>query len=213
MSASSRRALILIDVQNEYVTGNLPIEYPDVRLSLRNIARAAQAAVAAQIPIIVVQNSAPVTAPLFAKGTPGWALHPVVAGLPAAHSIEKSLPSAFTGTDLAAWLTGQDIGILTVAGYMTHNCVDSTIKHALHDGWQVEHLYDATGSVSYANQVGTVSAEAIHRAFSVVLQSRFAAVLTTDAWIEALTSGAPPQRDSIFASNQRARLSLPPLGG
>ncbi|EQD52965.1 hypothetical protein B1A_12544, partial [mine drainage metagenome] len=28
-----RRALIVIDVQNEYVTGNLPIEYPDIHLS------------------------------------------------------------------------------------------------------------------------------------------------------------------------------------
>jgi hypothetical protein len=29
---SAHRALIVIDVQNEYVTGNLPVEYPDVRL-------------------------------------------------------------------------------------------------------------------------------------------------------------------------------------
>ena len=34
-----RRALIVIDVQNEYVTGDLPIEYPDVHSSLANIGR------------------------------------------------------------------------------------------------------------------------------------------------------------------------------
>ena len=78
MSKSPRRALILIDVQNEYVTGNLLIEYPDVRLSLRNIATAAAAANAAGIPIVVVQNTAPPTAPIFVKGTPGWELHPDV---------------------------------------------------------------------------------------------------------------------------------------
>lgn len=37
MADKPRRALIVIDVQNEYVTGKLPIEYPDVRLSLRNL--------------------------------------------------------------------------------------------------------------------------------------------------------------------------------
>ena len=130
MSKSPRRALILIDVQNEYVTGNLLIEYPDVRLSLRNIAKAAAAADAAGIPIVVVQNTAPPTAPVFVKGTPGWELHPVVTELSASHYVEKALPSAFTGTDLAAWLKANDIAVLTVAGYMTHNCVDSTIKQA-----------------------------------------------------------------------------------
>jgi nicotinamidase-related amidase len=208
MSNAPRRALILIDVQNEYVSGNLLIEYPDVRLSLRNIARAAEAAKAAGIPIIVVRNIAPATAPLFAEGSHGSELHPVVAGLEAAHRIVKSLPSAFPETDLADWLRDNKIDTLTVGGYMTHNCVDSTIKHALHDGWAVEHLSDATGSVSYTNRAGSVSAEQIHKAFSVVLQSRFAAVLTTEEWIAAVNSGTSPERDTIFGSNQRARLVL-----
>jgi nicotinamidase-related amidase len=208
MSKSPRRALILIDVQNEYITGNLLIEYPDIRLSLRNIARAAEAAMSAGIPIVVVQNTAPPTAPIFVKGTPGWELHPVVSGLPASHYVEKMLPSAFTGTDLAEWLKDNDIKLLTVAGYMTHNCVDSTIKHALHDGWEIEHLYDATGSLSYANRAGKMSAEEIHKSFSVVLHSRFAAVLTTDEWIEVVNSGKAPERDNIFNSNQRARFTV-----
>lgn len=208
MSKPSRRALILIDVQNEYVSGNLLIEYPDIRLSLRNIARAAETAMSAGIPIVIVQNTAPPSAPIFVKGTPGWELHSVVAELPRSHYVEKTLPSSFAGTDLATWLKDNDINIMTVAGYMTHNCVDSTIKYALHNGWEVEHLYDATGAVSYTNRAGKVSAEEIHRAFNVVLQSRFAAVLTTSEWIEAVNSGKPPERDNIFSSNQRARLAL-----
>ena len=128
--------------------------------------------------------------------------------MPASHYVEKTLPSSFAGTDLAAWLKANDVNVLTVAGYMTHNCVDSTIKQALHDGWQVENLYDATGSLSYANRTGKVSAEEIHKSFNVVLQSRFAAVLTTDEWIDAVNSGRAPERDNIFNSNQRARLVL-----
>ena len=204
-----RRALIVIDVQNEYVTGNLLIEFPDIRLSLANIAKAMDAARAADIPVVVVQNTAPADAPIFNKGTLGWELHEVVASRPRDHYVEKALPSAFAGTDLADWLREQRIDTLSVTGYMTHNCVDSTVKQALHSGLAVEVLYDATGSLSYANRAGSVSAEQIHRTHAVVWQSRFAAVLNTDEWIECLRSGALPERDSIFKSNQRARLSAP----
>ena len=37
MSSSPRRALLVIDVQNEYFTGQLPIEFPAVSISLPNI--------------------------------------------------------------------------------------------------------------------------------------------------------------------------------
>ncbi|MHB8564778.1 MAG: cysteine hydrolase family protein, partial [Acidiferrobacteraceae bacterium] len=187
MSPNPRRALIVIDVQNEYVTGNLPIEFPEVRQSLANIGKAMDAARAAGVPVIVVQNHAPVPgAPLFDQGSPGWELHETVRIRVRDHYMEKTLPSAFAGTGLAEWLNAHGIDTLTVAGYMTHNCDDSTIKHALHVGLAVEFLADAAGTVSYVNRAGTATAEEIHRTFIVVLQSRFAAVMTTDEWIDAL---------------------------
>ncbi|MGN8133664.1 cysteine hydrolase family protein [Paraburkholderia sp. 22099] len=202
-----RRALIVIDVQNEYVSGNLPIEYPDVQSSLANIGRAMDAAHAADVPVVVVQNLAPASSPLFARGTEGADLHPVVSSRAHDHYLEKSLPSAFTGTDLADWLADQRIDTLTVAGYMTHNCDASTINHAVHAGLAVEFLHDATGSVPYENSAGFASAEDIHRVFSVVLHSRFAAVASTDEWIAAVTNGTPLERGNIHASNQKARAS------
>lgn len=200
-----RRALIVIDVQNEYVTGNLPIEYPDVNASLAHIGRAMDAAEQHGVPVVVVQNFAPATAPIFARGSALAELHETVASRPRAHYVEKSLPSAFAGTDLADWLTAHDIDTIVIAGYMTHNCDDSTVKHAVHAGLSVEFLIDATGAVPYENRAGKASAEEIHRVFTVVMQSRFAAVLSTDEWIAALESGEPPARDNIYASNQRAR--------
>jgi len=207
MNQPPRRALIVIDVQNEYVTGNLPIEYPPVQQSLANIGRAMDAAYAAGLPVVVAQQSSPSSSPLFAKGTPGWTLHDAVSKRHRDHHIEKTFPSAFTGTDLAEWLATKGINTLVVAGFMTHNCDVSTMIHALHDGLMVEFLSDAAGSAPYANSAGQASAEELHRVFSVVLQSRFAAVLSTDAWIAALASGVPPERDTIAMSNQRARLS------
>ena len=54
-----KRALIVIDVQNEYFNGKLRIEYPDVRQSLANICQAMDAAHAAGIPVVVVQHLFP----------------------------------------------------------------------------------------------------------------------------------------------------------
>jgi nicotinamidase-related amidase len=203
-----RRALIVIDVQNEYVAGDLPIEFPPVQTSLANIGRAIDAARAASVPVIVVQNLAPAASPIFASGSDGAALHTVVASREHDHFITKALPSAFTGTDLADWLSQHQIDTLTVIGYMMHNCDASTINHALHSGLAVEFLHDATGSVPYENSAGFASAEDIHRVFSVVLQSRFAAVASTDQWIGALASGKPLERGSIYASNQKARAKV-----
>ncbi len=205
MSSTPRRALLVIDVQNEYLDGGLPIDFPGTRRSLPNIARAMDSARIASVPVVVVQNSAPAASPLFAKGSAGWALHREVANRHRDHYIEKSLPSAFHGTDLASWLESRSIDTLTLTGYMTHNCVAATAFEALHRGLAVEVLSDATGSVPYSNAAGHVSAREIHQAFCVVLQSRFAAVAPTDAWIAALRSGAPLPRDTIAVSNRRAR--------
>ncbi|ESW82212.1 isochorismatase hydrolase [Mesorhizobium sp. LSJC285A00] len=199
-----RRALIVIDVQNDYDGGNLAIQYPPFRDSVVNVARAMDAAAAAGVKVVVVKQMAPETSPVFAKGSHGGDLHPEIARRSRDHYVEKSLPSAFAGTDLEAWLRANTIDTVTVIGYMTHNCDLSTIIHAAHVGFAVEFLSDATGSLPYANGAGYASAEEIHRVVSIILQSRFAAVLKTAEWIDCLKTGALPERDTPYASNQRA---------
>ncbi|WP_229257450.1 isochorismatase family protein [Duganella callida] len=200
-----RRALIVIDVQNEYVTGQMPIEYPPLDVSLPNIALAMDAAQAAGIPVVVVQHDLPPAAPVFAIGSKNWELHPVVAERPATHRINKNMASVFTGTDLADWLAANRIDTLTIVGYMTHNCNAATIYEAAHRGFNVEVLSDATGALPYQNAAGKVTAEEMHRVFSTVFHSNFAAVVGTRDWIAAAEAGREIGRDNLFLSNQRAR--------
>lgn len=204
-AAAPRRALIVIDVQNEYFTGGLPIEYPPVAVSLPNVVAAMDAATAAGIPMIVVQNDSPADASLFAIGSHGWQLHADVAARKVDLLLHKTLPSVFAENPLRQWLQERDIDTLAVVGYMTHNCDASTIFDAAHFGLAVEFLQDATGSLPYANTAGSATAEEIHRVFSTVFHSRFAAVTATAAWIAALQSGLPIARSNIAASNQQAR--------
>ena len=204
MNQQPKRALIVIDVQNEYVSGNLRIEYPNIELSLANIAKAMDAAHAANIPVVVVQHFAAADSPLFARGSQAAELHPLVAERPHDHLIQKAMASAFVGTDLGQWLREREIETLSVVGYMTQHCDDSTVRQAHHEGWQVELLHDATGSPPYRNSLGSATAEEIHRVFSIVMHTGFAAVLGTDEWLAALQSGEVPQADNIYLSNQRA---------
>ena len=206
MSASPRRALLVIDVQNEYFTGNFQIEYPPTTLSLGNIVSAMDEASAAGVPVIVVQHETPEGAPIFARGSHGWQLHPEIARRPADHHIVKSMASSFTGTDLAQWLAAKGIDTLTVVGYMTHNCDAATIYHASHAGLKVEVLDDATGSLPYENAAGKASAEEIHRIFSTVFHSSFAAVTSTENWIAAMKEGRAIEQDNVYMSNQRTKV-------
>ncbi len=70
-----KEALLVIDVQNEYFSGNLPITYP--KTSLISILQAMDAACAAEIPVVVIRHTS--TAPdalSFRFGTPGMGASP-----------------------------------------------------------------------------------------------------------------------------------------
>jgi nicotinamidase-related amidase len=208
-----RRALVVIDVQNEYFDGGgLPIEYPPISQTLPNVARAMDAASAAGLPVVVVRHHAPAGMPLFQAGTHAGELHEAVAGRKRDHLVTKAFPSAFTGTDFADWLDKHRIDTLSVAGYMTHNCVAATIFEGMHRGFTMEYLHDASGALPYANASGRATAEEIHRVFSVVFHSNFAAVASTADWVEAVNARQPLGRDNPLLSNRRGR-GLPVDGG
>lgn len=181
-----KRALLVIDVQNEYFEGGqLPVTHP--RDHLGQMLRAMDAATDAGVPVVVVQHSFPQPEmPFFKRGTPGWELHPEVASRPREHWVEKNLPGSFTGTGLEAWLRGREIGAVTVAGYMTHMCCDTTARQAAHRGLKVEFLSDATGTLAVKNSAGEVGAEELHRATLCAQQMMIAEVLETEQWMARL---------------------------
>lgn len=183
-----KKALLVIDVQNEYFTGKLPVTYPEG--SLENSLKAMDAAAKSGVPIIIVQHT--VTAPdrpVFKKGSPEWALHPEVANRACDLLVEKTLPGSFTGTNLEAWLRDKNIDTVVISGYMTQMCCDTTARQAFHLGFSVEFLSDATGTLSLANDAGSVTAEELHRAILVTQGMLFSKVMTTAEWISGLEKG------------------------
>jgi nicotinamidase-related amidase len=197
-----KRALLVIDVQNEYFSGLLPITYPQGHLT--NILRVMDAAVAQNIPLVVVQQTFPQPdKPLlkrdipdwelhfFQHGTPEWELHPEVQARPHDLLIEKHLPGSFTETELEPWLRQQGVDTVVVAGYMTHMCCDTTAKQAVHLGFTVEFLSDATGTLPLSNTAGDVTAEELQRAILCTQQMLLSEVISTDAWCDRIAGDAP----------------------
>ena len=178
-----KRALLVIDVQNEYFTGRLPVTYPSG--SLENILAAMDAAKENGIYTAVIQHvSSSKNARTFIRDTQGWELHLEILKKGYDRLFEKSLPGSFTRTDLESWLRTMDVGFVTICGYMTHMCCDTTARQAMELGFEVELLSDATGTLAIANNAGSVTAEELHRAILVTQEARFSRVLTTMDWIE-----------------------------
>jgi nicotinamidase-related amidase len=185
MTESPKRALLVIDVQNEYFTGKLPVTFPAG--SLANILRAMDEARAHGVPVVAIQHASPQPdAAVFRKGSKEWELHEDVATRPHDVLIHKSLPGSFTGTNLETWLRERGVETVVVAGYMTQMCCDTTARQAMHLGLGVEFLSDGTGTLAIKNAAGKVSAEELHRAILVTQQMRFSRVMKTDEWIEQL---------------------------
>lgn len=181
-----RQALLVIDVQNEYFTGRLPVTFPEG--SLNNILKAMDHAACVGTPVAIIQHTAPSKdSPTFGKGSKEWKLHPEVEKRKRDILIEKNLPGSFTGTELEKWLRDQGIERIAICGYMTQMCCDTTARQAFHLGFQVDFLSDATGTLAVQNSAGSISASELHRAVLVTMAAKFARVVGTEEWIATTT--------------------------
>jgi nicotinamidase-related amidase len=177
------RALLVIDVQNEYFTGALPITHPAGHLE--KILEVMDAAAKHRVPTVVIQHHS-TELPIFRKGSAEWELHPEVAARPRDLLIEKNLPGSFTQTILEDWLRQRGISNVSIAGYMTHMCCDTTARQAVHRGFRCEFLSDATGTLSLSNSAGQVTAEELQRSILCAQQQLLSQVLSTSEWLESL---------------------------
>ena len=202
-----RRALIVIDAQQEYFDGLLPIQYPARDDSIASIQTAINSAQETGMPVVLVQHELPAEAPVFAFGSVTWQTHPEVAAHEnaAAQRISKQFSSIFADTDLEAWLREQSIDTITLVGYMTNNCVIASAAAAEPLGFAVEVLSDATGAIDLANDAGTAPARQVHETLMALLHSNWAAVTDTETWTAALRTDAPLTKSDLITSAAQGR--------
>ncbi|HSF97496.1 MAG TPA: isochorismatase family protein [Ornithinibacter sp.] len=205
-----RRALIVVDVQQEYFNGILQIQAPSRDETLANVVAALEVARQEDLPVVVVQHELPQGSPVFAVDSESWSLHPQVEQRldPSWKRVTKSNSSVFAGTDVAPWLAEQDVDTITIVGYMTNNCDIATAVGAEELGLAAELLSDATGAIHLANEAGKISADQLHEALLVLLHSNFAAVATTKAWTAAVTAGQALPKSDLGTSAMQGRAAF-----
>ena len=182
MTSATSRALLVIDVQREYFDGALPIRHPVGHLS--HILEVMDVARQAKVPTVVVRHHQPdPNSPLFRKDSPMWQLHPEVEARPRDILVDKQLPGSFTNTPLDQFLKEHHVDTVTIAGYMTQVCCDTTARQAFHLGYQVEFLSDATGTLDVTNKAGSVTAEQLHEAILVAQQMFISDVIDRGTWL------------------------------
>ncbi len=179
-----KRALLVIDVQNEYFPGGaLPISHPQNHL--QNILETMDAAASNALTTVVIRHHQPdPNSPIFRKDSEQWDLHPEVASRPHDLLLDKQLPGSFTNTRLEEFLRRRGIDTVTIAGYMTQVCCDTTAREAFHRGFKVEFLSDATGTLDVENSAGKASAEQLQNAILVSQQMFISEVISKDEFID-----------------------------
>lgn len=151
MPASHQRALIVIDLQNDYFSaGKFPLWHAEETLS--KVESAIARARAEGIPIIIVQHVADAgkgIAPFFNAGTPGVEVHPrILAAAPEAILVSKSFADSFLNTSLERELVRLGVDELLICGMMTQNCVTHTAISRAAEKYKVTILGDCCTSVS-----------------------------------------------------------------
>jgi nicotinamidase-related amidase len=172
--------LVVIDAQGEYRTGRLPLDGIEPSLAvLSGLLGRARAAGAAVIHVAHKGRAGG----LFDRDAAGGAILAEVAPLPGEAVVEKPLPNAFAGTDLAERLAALGRKNLIIAGYQTHMCVSSTARAALDLGYRVTIPADACATRALPDPLGgePITGAAIHRHALAELADRFAIVVPAGA--------------------------------
>ena len=177
---SQNTALIIVDVQKgfdeqAYFGGNRNNPHAEA-----NIAKLLQMWRESKRPVFHVKhNSTNPKSPLF-PNKPGNDIRPEIAPQGNEPLIEKSVNSAFIGTDLEQRLHAANINQLIIVGLTTNHCVSTTVRMAGNLGFETYLVSDATATFDRIGYDGQrYSAQTIHDTTLANLHVEFATILNT----------------------------------
>lgn len=175
---AGKSALVVIDFQNEYFSGRMPI--PDGDAALAKTRELITFADSHKIPVYHVQHVAPAGSPVFAIDGQTVKFHPDMQPRPQDVVLQKSTVSVFASTDLDQQLINAGIQTLIISGLMTHACVAGAARDAAPLGYNVIVASDAsaTRAITRANGV-SIDKDSLHKAALAEVEDTFGDVLST----------------------------------
>jgi nicotinamidase-related amidase len=205
----NRAALVIVDMQNDFVRAGAPMEVPDARAAIPIIQTLAERFRARHAPVIFTRfvagpertllwNWSPQCAPptcacwrdkrrRYADIAGERSAIDVVDELPAGpadHIVDKYGYSAFHDTVLPGILAAEGIETLVVTGTVTQVCVEDTVHGAFHSGYPTIVVSDAVSSYD----------RELHAAALRGIAAKFGWVMPSSEVVAALASSASDHR-------------------
>jgi nicotinamidase-related amidase len=210
----STTAMIVVDMENDFIAPGAPMETPAGQKLLPTLRRALAFCREVGIRVIYTAHAhrrdgcdmglfddlwPPIaTRAGLVDGEPGIEIYPDVAPRDDEVVIKKHRYSGFYGTDLEIVLRGLGVDTVIISGVTTENCCHATARDAMFRDYRVVFLSDATGTFDYPDVgQGGMSADEVHRATLVILSVSTAHVMTTE---EFMARTVAPRRVAVAAS-------------
>jgi nicotinamidase-related amidase len=182
MHLSATAALVVIDLQcaidHPKWTRDGPRNNPSAEA---NVARLLAAWRASSRPIFHVRHDSREPDSPYRPGQPGNDFKPEARPSPGEVIIAKQTPNAFIGTDLEALLRARAIASLVIAGVITNNSVEATVRMAGNLGFTVFLVEDAAFTFARRDYAGSLwSAAEVHALSLANMNREYCEVTTTD---------------------------------
>jgi nicotinamidase-related amidase len=185
-----KRALIIIDIQNDYFDGGATPLVGSQEASLK--AKELLATFRAEsLPVIHIQHlSVRPDSTFFIPNTTGAEIHTNVQPKIGEKVIVKNYPNSFRSTDLLNYLQSHDITDLVICGMMTQMCVDATVRAAKDYGYNCTVISDACAAKDLMLADVKVDAKQVQAAFLAALNYFYSEVKSTEEFLTEIR----PQR-------------------
>ena len=181
-----KKALLLIDIQNDYFPGG-KMELVGMERASRNAALLLSLFREKRLPIVHVHHiSKRPGATFFLPGSKGADINEAVAPQPGEILIQKNFPNSFRDTTLLSILKESEVDKVVICGAMSHMCIDATTRAAFDQGFGCIVIEDActTRDLEYKGRV--IEANQVHAAFMAALATAYATVITATEYIEKM---------------------------
>ncbi|PID95401.1 MAG: cysteine hydrolase [Bacteroidetes bacterium] len=178
-----KKALILIDIQNDYFPNGKNELYQsekaseNARVILNNFR-------AEKLPVIHIQHkSTREGSTFFIPNTKGVEIHKNVEPIDNEKIIVKHYPNSFRETELLETLKELEVEKLVVCGMMTHMCVDATVRASKDYGFDCVVIGDACATKDLEINGEKVNATEVQKSFLSALNYFYSEVMKTKDYI------------------------------
>lgn len=181
-----KKALLIIDMQNDYFPGGSHLLY-EPEAAGENAGKLLKYARQKEIEVIYIQHIAVNEgADFFLSDTYGSEINDSVQPVEKEKVIVKNYPNSFRGTELLEYLHEKNIEKLIICGMMTDVCVDATVRAAMDVGLKTIVIGDACATEDRQLYGKTIHAKEVHESYLAgftALGNLYAQVISTEEFL------------------------------